>query len=49
MDTINIKNLIEFRKKLHKHPELSGIEIETAQKVKNKTLSYFALWLCCWW
>ena len=35
MESININNLIEFRKNLHKHPELSGIEIKTAQNVKD--------------
>ncbi|MCF1421593.1 amidohydrolase [Mangrovimonas futianensis] len=35
-----LKDLIAFRKELHKHPELSGYEVKTAKKI-SETLKYF--------
>lgn len=35
MDSINIDELIRFRKELHRHPELSCKEFKTAEKVKS--------------
>jgi len=37
---LNIKELIEFRKNLHKSPELSGKEFETARKIENFISKY---------
>lgn len=35
MDTTTLKHLSDFRKTLHQHPELSGMEVETAKRVHN--------------
>lgn len=37
---MSVTKLIEFRQDLHKHPELSGCEKETAEKVKDFILDF---------
>ncbi len=35
MEKLNIDELINLRKELHSHPELSGKENYTSEKIKN--------------